>query len=130
MAAIWYRARAGLRRGRGPAVALILFIAVLGGIVLSSIAGAIRNDHALPEFFAFARPYDAIVYYNVPHPGTALRDRVVALPQWESVEENGAVPISVRQRGRWVVMTAQAHPSGDPLQSIDRPRVVAGRLPD
>ena len=55
MSAVWFLARADLRRRWLGAFALVLLVGVAGGAVLAASAGARRTDSALARFEAVGR---------------------------------------------------------------------------
>src|SRR5438093_2176497 len=83
--AILARARAELRSGSGPSLALILLLGVLGGAVMAPAAGARRQDSAYPRFVAASGAPDAFVISappgsGAPFPAVDLA-RVATFPQ-------------------------------------------------
>jgi hypothetical protein len=49
MASVWLSLRAGLRQGWRAWLALALLLGVMGGVVLTAVAGARRTDTAYPR---------------------------------------------------------------------------------
>src|SRR4051812_7341121 len=130
MPAVWYRARADLRRGVGATIALILFVAIPGGIVLATLAGAVRTHDALPEFRAYNRPYNLQIFIDETPQSVQWLQHIRVLPQWEAAAKNGADVVSVRRHGRWVVTVAYAYPDSTPGARLERPLIIDGRLAD
>lgn len=135
-----YRLRADLRR-RGPSVvALVLLVAVLGGVTLATLAGARRTSTAYERFLEQANPPELLV----SPPGAqgadpspfyaAMRD----LPGVRGVRVFAGMPL-LAQAGTpservigplsGIAVLAALDAGGD-ATGIARPRMVAGRLPD
>ena len=134
MRAVWYRARANLRRRVAGTLLLILFVAVPGGIVIATVAGALRGGDAVPEFVEYAHAGDmqTFIYVDAVPPARAdnVNDQIAALPQWEAVGRARPVVASVRFDKRWLLTVPIAIQSGPFLTDFERPIVVEGRLPD
>lgn len=75
MTAVWYRARAELRRRWRGTVGLALLVGLAGGVVLAAVAGARRTATAMDRFLAYNRPADLEVQ------GEVDPEALVALPQ-------------------------------------------------
>jgi hypothetical protein len=128
VAAVWAQARAQLRATRRSTVALILLVALVGGVVLAAATGARRTDSAFPRLLGAASTSDILVN---PDEGIASGldiDEVAALP---GVREIGDV------RGMFLVLPdpsydAEFLAAGTPatFDTIDRPKVLEGRAPD
>src|SRR4051812_10608551 len=153
MAAVWMAARTQLRRRWGATIALVLLVGLTGGAVLAAVAGASRTDSAMKRFVKFSRPEDAYVVVNGPvAPGTetltgpapdtspaqtqvfidkllADRERLVRLPQ---VAEAGRAPymfLSPDKDGKELgAVNAFAPVDGHAFRTLDRPRILRGRL--
>src|SRR4051812_21344555 len=78
MAATWWRVRSRLRSSVGPAVLLIVLIAVGGACVLTAVVGARRTQTAMSRFIRYSRPEDLSVFFD-PTPGVPAR--VLGLPE-------------------------------------------------
>lgn len=135
-----YRARAELRSGWRPAAAVALLIALLGGAVLATAAGARRTAAAYPDLVAASRPPDLLAA-----PGSTEPAEVAASYRWlASRPEVAAVgvlgPLPVRplagsptsrfgeaiERGLGVIV-----PLDDRLgRTVRRPHLVDGRAPE
>ena len=141
MGAVWLRARAQLRGRVRASLLLALLVGLSGGVVLAGLAGARRSDAALPRFLAASRTTDATVWFIAgPRGGQPARTdlahelrAVAAMPQVRTAERGSQVILSAsdptgpsepsRQLG-WVGLDRAGH------ESLGRPIVVAGRLPD
>lgn len=134
MNAVWYRARALLRRQLGTTALLVALIALAGGVVLATVAGARQTGDALPTFLEHyhGQNVSAFVYFDaLPSAETAaLVDQIAAVPQWESVGVARPVLVSVPLDGDWVTQVAISLESGRYHVDWDRPIIVKGRLPD
>lgn len=132
--AVWYRARADLRRGVWGTLALIGLIGFAGGVTLAAVAGSIRTRDALPEFLAYNRAPNAGVFVDPTLPEAEQRrliGQVTALPEWEAVAVLAAAVVSVRPPGEnYSVMVANALRDGSLPLGFSRPIIVDGREPD
>jgi putative ABC transport system permease protein len=123
MPAVWLRVRHGLRLDWRTPAGLMLVVALMGAVVLVSLAGARRTDTAVSRFLAYA----GVTQGEVSASPAMLR-RVTALPS-----------VAWAQRGALVFAVPYAHgrPQGQvlPWAILDRPPrvrpiIVAGRLAD
>lgn len=134
MAAVWYRSRALFRHQLGTTVLLIVLVALAGGVVIATIAGARRTGAALPDFLEYYRGQDvsAFVFFSAlpPDEEAALIDEIAALPQWEAAGVARPVVVSIPVEGDWVTQVAIALERGPYRTAWDRPILVEGRLPD
>jgi len=123
MPAVWLRVRHGLRLDWRSLTGLMLVVALMGAVILVSLAGARRTDTAVPRFLAHAG-----VTQGEVEASPAVMRRVAALPSvaWSA---RGALILAVLYvRGRpqnqvlpWAILDR-------PPQL--RPIIVAGRLAD
>ena len=141
MAVVWWAMKPQLRRRWGTTGALVLLVGLAGGTVLAAVAGASRTDSAMSRFVAYSRPEDVYVTINgadgdpsdpaVVAKGLEVRKRVLALPQ---VASAGRLPfvfmVPSRTGGPLGDVNPFAAADAQMLHTIDRPLVVAGRLPD
>jgi hypothetical protein len=98
MGAIWYRARAELRRRWVSTVVLVLLAGLAGGIVLASVAGARRTSTAMDRFVAFNKPGHLFLF---DESGELDEEAITALPQ-----------VTATARASYVLM-APAGPDGE-----------------
>ena len=123
MRAVWLRVRRGLRQDWRTPAGLMLVVALMGAVVLVSLAGARRTDTAVARFVEYSGPTEgevgaspAVMRTVAGLPGVAWTQRgalMFALPY------AGNRPYS--QVGTWAIIDR-------PAQS--RPILVAGRLAD
>lgn len=134
MGAVWYRAKADLRRGIGGTVALVLLLGFAGGATLTAVAGSVRTRDALPQFLEYNRAPEAGVYVDPSLPSDEqqrLIRQVTSLSEWDAVAVLAAAVVSVRPPGEdYSVMVANALRDGDLPLGFSRPIVVAGHEPD
>ena len=125
MAAVWARARSGLRGRVRTMVVLVLIVGIAGGAALTAVAGARRTDSAMSRFLAYARSTDVFVGSDDP----SLYPRIGGLPQVESWEIGAYMlmrplqaltPGSTDGGGAFVIVR-------DP--GSYRPLMLAGRMP-
>jgi putative ABC transport system permease protein len=128
---------AGLRRRWLGLTVLTLALALVGTVVLASIAGSRRGRGALDEFLDFNRPGTVEAYVNpelplddqvsimerlvdaaAPAPGTIESQVIVAMPGPHGLDGEGTD-----------YAVAEAFITDDPLTTVKRNLVVDGRLP-
>jgi hypothetical protein len=131
MGSVWLALRAGLRSRWRPLAGLALLLGLIGGVVLTAAAGARRTDTAYPRLLQWSNAASVLV---IPH-GTGLSGYYGALARrrdvasmWTSVLYNMGLP----RRGGVAdtLLEAVASPDGALGVSVDRVRVVRGRLFD
>ncbi|MDQ3640177.1 MAG: FtsX-like permease family protein [Actinomycetota bacterium] len=129
MAAVWYRARAELRRRWRATLALTLLVGLAGAVVLTVVAGSRRSASAYDRFREASRSADLLL---VVDPDPARLEQVERLPQVETLARIAV--FSVRPEGTdqapGLDFVAGASPDGVFLNAVDRLRVVEGREPD
>lgn len=144
MGLIWLRGRAELRAGWRGLLALALLVAIGGGVALTAIAGARRADTAMPRFLAYSRPSTGTVFFGgnpfipPPVPGAAAYSEAVP-PYARAVIHLPQVSAYFRRLYLFTAATAGnrrlgsvntlASPDAAMLRTVDRPSVLAGRLP-
>jgi len=135
MAAVWIRVRSELRASARGLIVLVLLVGFTGGIVLAAAAGARRTETAFPRFLSSSHAADAVVSTQADdaRPFNALVEPLR--------EVRSAAPIAA-----CVVFVKHARPGQPPdfktafpgvvgiderfMYGIDRPNVLAGRLPN
>nr|MBA2624688.1 hypothetical protein [Acidimicrobiia bacterium] len=129
MGAVWYRARAEVRRRWAATLVLALLVGLAGGAVLTAAAGARRTASAYPRFLEASRAGDVLVN---PNDGNTDFDAIEALPQVEA---------AARADGLFIVhRLADGSPDfntdlislasqGSFGYELDRPVGLDGRLP-
>src|SRR6266498_4421529 len=129
MGAVWLRLRAELRRQWRGWLALAVLLGVIGGIALTAAAGARRTDTAYPRFLRASHAADLLVtparsgfhgYFRALArlPEVSLLAPAMFLQM--SLPGPGASPFSG--------LVAQASPFGGEGVTVDRVKVVAGRI--
>jgi hypothetical protein len=130
--AVWYRARAELRRRWPSTLVLALVAGIAGGIVLASVAGARRTSTAMDRFVEFNKPGHVFLQDE----GEPIDEQAVtSLPQVVSVSRAAYVLMAPAgpDGGRRAEEAGAVNPflvipvSGE-LSNI--PLMVKGRLPD
>lgn len=126
MAAVWYRARAELRRDRRTVATLAVICGLVGGAALTAAAGARRTDSAYGRFLVAQRAYDAMVI-NYPDDGTAVFDlgELARLPQ---VADSARAEYGYVSLGPGYPYLAGA--DGRIGTEINRAKLLAGRRAD
>src|SRR5438046_734205 len=134
MAAVWLRARSQLRRYAGASVLLIVLIGAVAGVVLASVAGARRNDAALPAFVRSERVSDVTFFPqgNDAHPSDSVRAWLGSRPEVGAAERTTALIVALENNGLPSgIHRHLAYPQMDDGPPVaGSPLVVAGHLPD
>lgn len=133
MAAVRLALRAELSAHWRRWLGLAVVAGLAGGLVVAAAAGARRTDSALARYLAFSRANDVIVGTGAVFGNQGLDlARIRRLPQ-VAAAARGILPAQeVRSRtGRDVASTVAIETSPDAanLTTIDRPKLLAGRMP-
>ena len=139
-----YRLRAELRRAWPGAVAIVVLLAVLGGGVLASAAGARRTASAYPRLLAETNAEEILVS-PAGEPGYDPTGAYAAIAELDGVVTTGAmagVPLLPLEGTRAAELNSDANnsemsPLGIPMAPLDdrafrtvgRPSMVEGRPP-
>lgn len=133
MTAVWERLRTDGRLRWPWWLGLAVCIGLAGGVVLGAAAGARRTASAYPRMLVATRAED--VYLAGPSPWSnpadaRVLDEIERLPQVAAAARIAAVTIYPSDRD--VVPTFYHFAGVDPryLRDVDRPKLLAGRLPD
>src|SRR5438477_144216 len=132
MSAAWMRARSELRSRIWASVALALLIGLAGGIVLTAVAGASRTDSAYRRYLQATRAADFLISTGVSGRNVFYRE-LARLPQVEAAgviagEPLGGFDPSTHRPDPFIQTTASEE--GKAGYTVDRPRLLAGRMPD
>ena len=140
LAAAWYRFGATFRRRRGSYVAIVLLIALMGGIAMGSIAGARRTQSAFSAYLAATKASDLQFQTSIASYGFVDENLTKKLEQLPGVERVASAPnllVSPSERNGKVILSAfndadvQAVGSvGGMFFSNDRVTVAAGVMAD
>ena len=144
MGLIWLRSRADMRVKWRTFVVLALVVGLGGGVALAAFAGARRTDTAVPQFVAYSQPDDGgFLYGNASSPPvvTGLEANSLALaPLEQHVVDLPQVVAYFRAPYLFLTPDPRGHNNGslnaigvanaDLFRTVDRPLVIAGRLPD
>lgn len=123
---LWVRNEIG-RRWRAL-VALGVFAGLVGGLTLAAIAGARRTSTAYERFREATGRSDAIVFASLVGVVDADYAPVRDLPEVEDAGEFVFAPVGIKE---FPGSAGALHPGDDRLyQTVNRPLLVAGRLPD
>jgi ABC-type lipoprotein release transport system permease subunit len=129
MGAVWLRLRAELRHQWRVWLALATLLGVIGGIALTAAAGARRTDTAYPRLLHWSHAADLAV--SPAWPGFHGYFRAIArLPEVSSADATAFLQMSLPDPGAspFSGMVAEASPFGGEGTSVNRVRVLAGRL--
>jgi hypothetical protein len=146
MGVVWLRWRAEVRAKWRTTVVLTLLVGIGGGVALTAIAGARRADTAMPRFVAYTLPDDGSVLFGSnpfsppPVHGSAAyslapppyAQRVVRLPQVATYfRKLYLFMVPGRARGSSLgSLNVFGAADASMFRGVDRPVIVAGRLPD
>ncbi len=134
MGAAWYRARGELRLRWRTTLLLVALVGLAGGVLLTTIAGARRSSTAYDRLRAetLAADLDIVIDGDPAEHDPEALDAVLSLPQIE-VATRTAFPFVVpADSGMYPYLDFLAIVGLDDQFSvtIDRPRVIHGRVPD
>lgn len=133
MAAVWIRLRAEIRTRWRALLGLTLLVGLAGGLVLAAISGARRTDSANERLLHAVNARDVAVVPDVD-PTSLDFDAVQRLPQVAQAGVATWLPLGPREvsspedlyDGFGIALASD----GRFAETIDRPKVVEGRLPD
>jgi putative ABC transport system permease protein len=128
--AAWMRAVSELRRGIRGTVATILLVGLGAGVVVSAAAGARRTETAYPRFLESSHSADVLISVLQ----TGIRSFYPAVSQLPEVERAGVAAgvnvFYIHPSGAMDARTtALASVDGRFGYTIERPKLLAGRLP-
>src|SRR5205823_5353150 len=132
MGAVGTRVRSELRSRWRSSVALAAVVAVAVGVVLAAGAGARRTQTAYPRFLREGRAADVLVSAAQTGLGGGLYARMGALPEIDRIAVAAGIPMAIvlpsgRRTG---ALNVVASIDGHLLRTIERPKLLAGRVPD
>lgn len=125
MGAVWMTAGASLRRRWRAAVLSAFLVALVGGVVLATVAGARRTSSALDRFNAASRSPTVQVVIAPPSPS-----QLHAFRHAKDVVAAAAADVYAVVFTAAPTLSAAAPIDGVLGASVDRPRLVAGRFAD
>lgn len=124
--AVWVRGEVA-RRWKAL-VALGLLAGLVGGLALGAVAGARRTSTAYERFREATGRSDAIVFASLLGIRSPDYTAVRNLPEVEDAGEFVFAPVGIKE---FPGSAGALHPGDDRLyRTVNRPLVVAGRLPD
>jgi hypothetical protein len=143
----WYGFRATFRLRWGGYMAIVLLIALLGGVAMGAIAGARRTQSSFPVYLASTNPSELGGIVSVLNPaiggdaGSGYDPKLIAtiahLPYVRNVESSVGLdvlplgPLGARIDKAFVVAAGNGQGSPDGLNfNQDRLSVVQGRMAD
>lgn len=134
MTSAWYRARGELRRRWRAALLVALLVGIVGGTVLTAVAGARRSSTAYERFRGETLAADLDVAFDGP-PGGDLEAAAAAISGLPQVVALGRLdfPFVVPAGSGfypYLDFLAAVRVGGTDDTDIDRPRLLEGRLPN
>lgn len=129
MGASWYRTRAELRQRRGATVLLILLVGLVGGIVMTTAAGARRSATAYERFREETLAGDLDIAPS--EPSEADFEAIRALPEVAAMTRTSFPFIVPKGAGLYPFLDFLAMAAMDEefARTIDRLRMLSGRIP-
>ena len=141
MAALTYQLRAELRRSWRGAVVLALLLALIGGAVLASTAGARRTASAYPRLLSGTNAEEILASPSTPDP-EAIYEHIAALPGVRSTGVMAGLPVLAMEGTPTGDLmegspNTEITPFGMPMATVDgaalrdigRPAITEGRMP-
>ena len=135
MKAIWARSRAELRGRWRATLALAVMVGLVGGIAIAAAAGARRTHSAYPRFLEATNAADILVNPDLGAFTELDFDAVAALPEVASMGTVGGMVVAFPGPGGEPVLDRSLPLSLAPVDdrtfaTLERPQLLAGRLPD
>jgi hypothetical protein len=142
---VWYRFRATSRRRWPGYLAIVILLALVGGLAVGCLAGARRTQSFYPTYLANTNPSDLVVAPNVPGATTSnfaysarLTREFDRLPHVKHVVDyTYLLVVPLRQNGTpnpgSILVSAEANPLGSADGEFfrqDRVTVITGRMPN
>lgn len=129
MGAAWYRTRSELRQRWRATLLLALMVGLVGGIVLTTVAGARRSSTAYERFRQETLAGDLDIAPS--DPSEESFEAIAALPQVVALTRTAYPFIVPKGAGLYPFLDFLAVAQMDDAfgRTIDRPRLVAGRMP-
>jgi FtsX-like permease family len=138
MTAVAIRLRAEFRARWQSWMGVALIAGVLGGLVLAAFAAAERAESALDRLLEGKHPQDVHIAKGFVFQNFDLDfDRIERLPQVARVARDRPLAALIRTNsgeqmygGHEESVIPLASPDGSQLRALNRPKLLAGRLPD
>ncbi len=129
MTTVWLALRADVRRRWPALLSLALLLGLIGGVVLTAAAGARRTDTAYPRLLTWANATQTDI---VPEGNGIPADYFAALARQPHIAAMTTAGIygTVLSRGNQTNVTVMSSPDGAMGVTVDRVKILAGRLYD
>lgn len=130
----WYRFRFTFGRRWGGLLAIVLLIALLGGLAMGAVAAARRTQSSFPTYLASTSPSDLTVltgvYGDKAGFDPVLVRRIARLPHVKRVESYGGLDAAVLAPSGAVAVNAMGVPGSIDGEYFnqDRVSIVEGRM--
>ena len=129
MTTVWFALRADVRRRWPALLSLALLLGLIGGVVLTAAAGARRTDTAYPRLLTWANATQTDI---LPEGNGIPADYFAALARQPHIAAMTTAGVygTVVSRGNQANVTVMSSPDGAMGVTVDRVKILAGRLYD
>ena len=129
MTTVWFALRADVRRRWPALLSLAVLLGLIGGVVLTAAAGARRTDTAYPRLLTWANATQTDI---IPEGNGIPADYFAALARQPHIAAMTTAGIygTVVSRGNQTNVTVMSSPDGAMGVTVDRVKILAGRLYD
>jgi hypothetical protein len=124
MSAVRLPVRSELRRRWGSLLVVALVVAITGGVTLAALAGARRTATSFDRFKTTSRNHDVLLFAE-----GITRAEVEQLRRLPGVEGVGYARQLAMTRPDGDFLAVGGAMDGSLFRDVDRPKIVAGRLP-
>jgi ABC-type antimicrobial peptide transport system permease subunit len=129
MTTVWFALRADVRRRWPALLSLALLLGLIGGVVLTAAAGARRTDTAYPRLLTWANATQTDI---IPDGNGIPADYFAALARQPHIAAMTTAGVygTVVSRGNQANVTVMSSPDGAMGVTVDRVKILTGRLYD
>ncbi|MFY9866438.1 MAG: FtsX-like permease family protein, partial [Trebonia sp.] len=129
MTTVWLALRADVRRRWPALLSLALLLGLIGGVVLTAAAGARRTDTAYPRLLTWANATQTDI---LPEGNGIPADYFAALARQPHIAAMTTAGVygTVLSRGNQTNVAVMSSPDGAMGVTVDRVKILAGRLYD
>jgi ABC-type antimicrobial peptide transport system permease subunit len=129
MTTVWFALRADVRRRWPALLSLALLLGLIGGVVLTAAVGARRTDTAYPRLLTWANATQTDI---LPEGNGIPADYFAALARQPHIAAMTTAGVygTVLSRGNQTNVAVMSSPDGAMGVTVDRVKILAGRLYD